>query len=55
MMLFATAAEIKLLRNFSEKPFDYFSIAELSEGIKISRNLIYRVINKFENANILSK
>ena len=55
MMILATEAEIKLLRNFCEKPFDYFSIAELSEGIKISRNWIYRLINKFENANILSK
>ncbi len=54
-MIFATEAEIKLLRYFCEYPFDYFTIAELSEGIKISRNWIYRIINKFENVNILSR
>lgn len=54
-MIIEKESEIKVLRNFYDNPFDYFSIAEISEKTKISRNWIYKIINKFEKNNILSK
>lgn len=52
-MILEKESEIKTLRNFCENPFDYFSIAELSQKIKLSRNWIYKIINKFEKYSIL--
>ena len=54
-MIIEKESEIKVLRNFYENPFNYFSIAEISEKIKISRNWIYKIINKFEKFKILEK
>lgn len=52
-MILEKESEIKTLRNFCENPFNYFSIAELSQKIKLSRNWIYQIINKFEKYSIL--
>jgi len=54
-MIIEKESEIKVLRNFYNSPFDYFSVAEISKRTNISRNWIYRVINKFEKSFILSK
>lgn len=54
-MILEKESEIKVLRNFCDGPFGYFSIAEISERTKISRNWIYKIIGKFERFNILSK
>ena len=54
-MIIEKESEIKVLRNFCNNAFNYFSIAEISDKTKISRNWIYRVINKFEKLGILDK
>jgi predicted nucleotidyltransferase len=54
-MIIEKESEIKVLRNFCDNSFDYFSIAEISEKTKVSRNWIYKIINKFEKFNILEK
>lgn len=54
-MILEKESEIKVLRNFCDSPFDYFSIAEISERTRISRNWVYKIIEKFEKFNILSK
>ncbi len=52
-MIIEKESEIKILRNFYKSPFNYFSIAEISKKANISRNWIYRIINKFEKNKIL--
>ncbi len=52
-MIIEKESEIKVLRNFYDRPFYYFSIAKISERTKISRTWIYRVLKKFENFGIL--
>ena len=54
-MIIEKKSEIKVLRNFYVNTFDYFSISEISEKTKISRNWIYEVIAKFEKSNVLLK
>lgn len=54
-MIIEKESDIRVLRNFCNSPFDYFSIAEISGRTGISRNWIYTVINKFEKNLILSK
>lgn len=54
-MIIEKGSEIKVLRNFYNNPFDYFSISEISKKTKVSRNWIYKIINKFEKNNILLK
>ncbi|TRZ55185.1 nucleotidyltransferase domain-containing protein [archaeon] len=54
-MIIEKESDIRVLRNFCNNPFDYFSIAEISGRTGISRNWIYTVINKFEKNLILSK
>jgi len=54
-MIIERESEIKVLRNFYDNPFDYFSIAEISKKTMISRNWIYKIINKFEKNKILLK
>ena len=53
-MIIEKESEIKVLRNFCENPFGYFSIAEISEKTRISRNWIYGIIEKFEKRGLLS-
>lgn len=52
-MIIEKESEIRILRNFYGNPFNYFSIAEISKEAKISRNWIYKVVNKFEKYRIL--
>ncbi len=54
-MILEKESEIKILRNFNNNPFSYFSIAEISKRIGISRNWVYKIIAKFEENNILSE
>ena len=54
-MIIEKESEIKVLRNFYNYLFDFFSIAEISKKTKISRNWIYKIIKKFENSKILLK
>ncbi len=54
-MIIEKESEIKVLRNFYNNPFDFFSIAEISEKIQISRNWIYKIISKFEKFRILKR
>ncbi len=54
-MIIEKESEIRILRNFYRNPFDYFSIAEISKEIGISRNWIYKIVNKFEKYRILEK
>lgn len=54
-MILEKESEIKVLRNFCENPFDYFSIAEISKKTGLSRNWVYKIIEKFEKIKILSK
>jgi len=54
-MIIEEKSEIKVLRNFCNNPFEYFSIAEISKKIKISRNWIYKIMSKFEQFEILKK
>lgn len=54
-MIIEKESEIKVLRTFCENPFDYFSIAELSERAGISRNWSYKIIKKFDCFDILRK
>lgn len=54
-MIIEKESEIKVLRNFYSNPFNYFSIAEISKKVKISRTWIYKIIYKFENSGILEK
>ncbi|MEA2053671.1 MAG: nucleotidyltransferase domain-containing protein [Candidatus Thermoplasmatota archaeon] len=54
-MIIERESEIKVLRNFYNNPFDYFSIAEISEKTRLSRNWVYKIIDKFERFNILDK
>ena len=54
-MIIEKESDIKVLRNFYNNPFDYFSIAEISEKTKISRNWIYKIIDSFEKFKILEK
>lgn len=53
-MVVEKESEIKVLRNFYENPFDYFSIAEISRRISLSRNWTYKVMEKFEKEGILA-
>lgn len=52
-MILEKESEIRVLRAFYDEPFDYFSVAEISEKAKISRNWSYKVIDKFEKSGIL--
>jgi predicted nucleotidyltransferase/predicted DNA-binding transcriptional regulator AlpA len=52
-MIMEKESEIKVLRNFCNNPYDYFTIAEISDKTGISRNWTYTVINKFRNSGIL--
>jgi predicted nucleotidyltransferase len=54
-MIIEEKSEIKVLRNFYNDPFSYFSIAEMSKNAEISRNWMYKIIGKFENFGILEK
>lgn len=54
-MILEKESEIRILRNFYENPFEYFSIAEISEKTDISRNWVYKVIGKLEKSGILSE
>lgn len=54
-MIIEEKSEIKVLRNFCNNPFEYFSIAEICKKIKISRNWIYKIMSKFEQFEILEK
>lgn len=54
-MIIEKESETRVLRNFCNNPFDYFSVAEISKEVKISRNWVYRVMNKFERFEILQK
>ncbi|MBU4245567.1 nucleotidyltransferase domain-containing protein [archaeon] len=54
-MILEKESEIKILRNFYENPFEYFSIAEISEKTDISRNWTYKVMGKLVNSGILSE
>ena len=52
-MIIEKESEIKVLRNFCREPFEYFSIAELSEKTKISRNWMYKIVDKFKRSCLL--
>ncbi|MCK4730216.1 MAG: nucleotidyltransferase domain-containing protein [Candidatus Aenigmarchaeota archaeon] len=52
-MIIEKGSELKVLRNFCREPFEYFSIAELSKKTKISRNWMYKIIDKFKKAYLL--
>jgi predicted nucleotidyltransferase/biotin operon repressor len=54
-MILEKESDINVLKNFCENAFDYFSIAEISERVKLSRNWVYKIIEKFEKYRILSK
>ncbi len=54
-MILEKESEIRILRNFYENPFEYFSIAEISKKTGISRNWAYKVIGKLEKSGILSE
>ncbi len=54
-MILEKESEIRILRNFYENPFEYFSIAEISEKTGISRNWTYKVIGKLKKSGILSE
>jgi len=54
-MILEKESEIRILRNFYESPFEYFSIAEISEKTGISRNWAYKIIGKLESSGILSE
>ena len=54
-MILEKGSDIKVLRNFYENPFDYYSVTEISKSINVSRNWIYKIIKKFEGFDILSK
>ena len=42
-MIIEKESEIKVLRNFYNSPFDYFSVAEISKRTNISRNWIFPI------------
>jgi len=52
-MIIEKESEVKVLRNFCFSPFEYFSIAQISKKINISRNWIYKIISKFKELKIL--
>ena len=52
-MILEKESEIRVMRTFCDEPFDYFSVAEISQKANISRNWIYKVIDKFEKSGIL--
>lgn len=54
-MILEKESEIRILRNFYENPFEYFSIAEISEKTGISRNWVYKVMGKLGMSGILSE
>lgn len=54
-MIIEERSEITALRTFCETPFEYFSTTEISEKTKISRNWMYKIMDKFEQYNILEK
>lgn len=54
-MILEKESEIKVLRNFCNFPFEYFSVAQISKKTKISRNWVYKIINKFERFGFLEK
>lgn len=54
-MIIEKKSEIRVLRNFYNNPFNYFSVADIGDRTGISRNWIYKIINKFEKFDILSK
>jgi predicted nucleotidyltransferase len=54
-MIIEKESEIKVLRIFYNEPFNYLSIAEVSEKSVVSRNWVYKIIGKFEKFEILDK
>jgi predicted nucleotidyltransferase len=54
-MIIEEKSEIKVLKNFCNNPFEYFSIPEMSKKVKISRNWMYKIMSKFEQFRILER
>lgn len=52
-MIIETEADLKVLRALCDSPFQHFSVAELSEKTGISKNWIYRIMDKLERYKIL--
>lgn len=52
-MILEKESDIRILRNFCSNPFDYFSIAEISKKTELSRNWVYKIIERFEKSKIL--
>jgi len=52
-MIIEKESEIKVLRNFYQDIFSYFSVMEISQRTNISRNWVYKIISKFEKEGIL--
>jgi len=54
-MIIEEKSEIKVLKNFCNNPFEYFSIPQMSKKVKISRNWMYKIMGKFEQFGILER
>jgi len=54
-MIIEEKSEIKVLKNFCNNPFEYFSIPQMSKKVKISRNWMYKIMSKFEQFGILER
>jgi len=54
-MIIEKESEVRVLRRLCESPFEYFSVAAVSEKAGISRNWAYRIIGKFEKSGILER
>jgi len=54
-MIIEEKSEIKVLKNFCNNPFEYFSILQMSKKVKISRNWMYKIMSKFEQFGILER
>lgn len=54
-MMIEKESELKVLRNFYDHLFDYFSIIEINQKTGLSRNWIYQIINRWEKFGILDK
>lgn len=52
-MIIETEADLKVLRAFCDHPFQHFSVAGLSEKTGISKNWIYRIIDRLEQYKLL--
>lgn len=54
-MIVETESDLNVLRAFCNRPFEYFSIYELSKEARISISWAYKIIHKLEHYGIVEK